>query len=283
MVFITLMPLLAAADEPKPVLVDDPQIRISRNHAMLSLTPQQADTVGRQVWQNETGGNRDAITAWNGAENFASLGIGHFIWFPTGLNSPFKESFPTLLKYLQKRGANLPRWLDASPIPPCPWNDRAEFKRHFHQPRMTELREFLLATVGLQAEFLVLRMQAALPDIIASTTDDDEKQHLHQQFNRVANASPDLYPLIDYINFKGEGTSQKEQYPNHQTGQPEGWGLKHVLLEMRGTSGDMSTVLAEFSNAAGQVLKRRVKNNPPNKRWLKGWLVRTKTYRYPLK
>ncbi|MCB1527640.1 MAG: hypothetical protein KDJ45_08060, partial [Hyphomicrobiaceae bacterium] len=60
------------------------------------------------------------------------------------------------------------------------------------------------------------------------------------------------------------------------------WGLKHVLLEMTGQSTSRDDVLGEFSDAAGYVLKRRIRNNPPNRRWQAGWLKRTETYRRPL-
>ena len=249
----------------------------------LTITPEQAAKVGHQVWRNETGGRRDDITAWNAAEDFASLGIGHFIWFPAGLKTRFKESFPSLLAFLQQRGADIPSWLDTSPAPPCPWTTRQDFKRNFHSAKMSGLRDMLHATVGLQAEYMALRMRAALPKMLATLTNDDDRRHVRQQFFRTARASPDLYPLIDYINFKGEGISPSETYPNIRTRAPEGWGLKHVLLAMSGTTSDPRSVLREFSAAASSTLLRRIRNNPPNKRWQRGWLARTDTYSRPLR
>jgi hypothetical protein len=52
---------------------------------------------------------------------------------------------------------------------------------------------------------------------------------------------------------------------------------------MKGTSPEQAVVLGEFADAAGYVLKRRIRNNPPNKRWEKGWLKRCETYRQPLR
>ena len=65
-----------------------------------ALTDKELDSIGRRVWQNECGGTRDGLTSWNTGEDFASLGIGHFIWYPKGQRGPFEESFPKLAKYL---------------------------------------------------------------------------------------------------------------------------------------------------------------------------------------
>lgn len=265
--------------DSRPLIGPELEAALSR----IELSAGAAEKVGRQVWLNETGGDRDMITAWNRAEDFASVGIGHFIWFPAGLETRFAESFPNVLRFMRARGARPPLWLDRDPAPPCPWASRMQFQRAFDGRQMRELRAFLHATVGLQAQYLALRMKEALPKILASLPSDAERAHVGAQFFRVVAASPDLYPLIDYINFKGEGIAPTEAYPNRETGVPEGWGLKHVLLHMRGTSSARAEVLAEFSEAAGHVLKRRIRNNPPNRRWEKGWLKRTATYRQPLR
>ncbi len=286
--FSTLILITLASVVMKPhQATAEPAPQVSTQTASLmpslKISPSNATKVGRQVWRNETGGNRDAITTWNAAENFASVGIGHFIWFPEGLETRFEESFPKMLNYLRGRGAKLPAWLDQPKVPPCPWTSRNDFYRSFQSPQMVELRRFLLDTVGLQTEYLALRMQAALPIILDTLPRPQDRAHVREQFIRVATASPDLYPLIDYINFKGEGISPSETYPNATTGVPEGWGLKHVLLEMRGKSLTRSDVLKAFADAAGYVLKRRIRNNPANKRWKRGWLKRVNTYRRPLR
>ncbi len=44
-------------------------------------------------------------------------------------------------------------------------------------------------------------------------------------------ASPNgVYALVDYVNFKGEGTLATERYQDH------GWGLLQVLEGMKGRS-----------------------------------------------
>lgn len=249
----------------------------------LELSPRAAARVGKQVWLNETGGDRDAITSWNRGEDFASLGIGHFIWFPAGLKTPFAESFPKVANFLRERGAKLPDWLDKPKIPACPWTSRAQFQAEFQAQEMRALRAFLLSTVPLQAEYLALRMRESLPKILATIDRPEDRVRARQQFIRVVKASSDLYPLIDYVNFKGEGIVESETFVNAKTGAREGWGLKHVLLAMKGRVTDRRHALDDFADAARFVLLRRIANNPPSARWRRGWLVRVATYRRPLK
>src|ERR1700720_3277507 len=64
----------------------------------IHLSDLQAERIGRRLWENESGGTIAGLTAWNLGEDFASLGIGHFIWYPAGKRGPFAESFPPLLR-----------------------------------------------------------------------------------------------------------------------------------------------------------------------------------------
>src|SRR5438105_5848637 len=105
--------------------------------------------IGRKVWLNECNGSVVGLTSWNEGEDFASLGIGHFIWYPKGRRGPFEESFPKLLRFLEARGIKPPAWIANAEA--CPWNSRAEFQRDSRSSRMTELRAFLASTVPLQA------------------------------------------------------------------------------------------------------------------------------------
>src|SRR5262245_7101067 len=74
----------------------------------ITLSHSDALKVGKRVWQNECGGTISGLTSWNQGENFASLGIGHFIWYPKGRRGPFEESFPKLVSFVSNRGAKLP-------------------------------------------------------------------------------------------------------------------------------------------------------------------------------
>src|SRR5690606_38477757 len=72
------------------------------------LNETQKAAVGRKIWQNESGGTVDGLTAWNAGEEFPSLGIGHFIWYPAGFKGPFEESWPAFISFALQRGANPP-------------------------------------------------------------------------------------------------------------------------------------------------------------------------------
>jgi hypothetical protein len=248
----------------------------------LVLSADVARKIGQKIWLNETGGKVDAITSWNANEDFASLGIGHFIWFPLGKWLPFEESFPSLLEFMRKKNAHLPAWLNQTQIPANPWTSRAEFKRNFNSPQMRELRQFLLDTVTEQTQFLVARAQGAMEKILKNTPDATEREHIVAQFSRVVRGCEDLYPLIDYINFKGEGTNPNETAADKQTGQRHGWGLKQVLLTMNGDSTDPKSVRAAFADAVQTVLQRRIRNLPANRVFEVGWLRRADTYRRPI-
>ena len=241
-----------------------------------------ANKVGHKIWINETRGDRNAITSWNANEEFASLGIGHFIWFPAGKKAPFYESFPRMLEFLRQQNARLPPWLDRTPIPPCPWVSRTDFIKNFNSPQMTQLRKFLLDTVAEQTQFLVMRAQSAIDKILDSTPESNEREHIITQLTRIVQASKDLYPLIDYVNFKGEGTDPAETALDKETGERQGWGLKQVLLKMNGTANEPMAVLAEFADAAQFVLLQRIRNIPANRIWEVGWLCRVETYRRPI-
>ena len=241
-----------------------------------------AKQIGQKIWLNETGGRREAITSWNANEEFASLGIGHFIWFPIGKWLPYEESFPALLEFMRRKNVRLPAWLDQTQIPANPWTSRAEFRKHANSPRMNELRQLMLDTVAEQTQFMMARAQGAMEKILKTTPDGAEREHIVIQFTRVVRAGENFYPLIDYINFKGEGTNPNEAAMNRETGRRQGWGLKQVLLRMNGVTGDPKAVRAEFADAAQFVLQQRIRNLPSNRVFETGWLRRVATYRRPL-
>ena len=140
----------------------------------------------------------------------------------------------------------------------------------FRSPKMEELRALLADTVGLQADFAAQRLEAALPGMLAAAPVAD-RDKIRANFYRVADAPGGLYALMDYVNFKGEGTSPSERYNG------EGWGLLQVLAGMTGSG----SPVADFSRSADRVLTRRVELSPSargEKRWLPGWRNRLATY-----
>jgi len=242
----------------------------------IQLPSQDAATIGRKIWQNECGGTVEGLTSWNVGEDFASLGIGHFIWYVPGRRGPFEESFPKLLTYMKGRQVAVPGWLLAARG--CPWPNRAAFMADRNSPRMKELRAFLSHTVGVQTDFIVLRLEQALPKMLAATPAKADRDRLKANFYQVAQTRGGIYALIDYVNFKGEGVKREERYKG------QGWGLRDVLLEMRETPGGRASAV-EFGESAKRVLKRRIGNSPPERgenRWLKGWMNRCESYKQAL-
>jgi len=238
--------------------------------AAVAISSAEAEEIGRRLWRNEAGGTIAGLTSWNAGENFASLGIGHFIWYPVGIRGPFEESFPGLLEYFRARGVPLPEWLEGARG--CPWATRAAFLADQQGPRMRELRSLLSEHIGLQAQFAVGRLQKALPKMLVAAA-PGERERVRRRFEELAAIPQGQYALVDYVNFKGEGTSQSERYAGR------GWGLLQVLSRM-----EDGPVLNAFSRAAEETLVERVRNAPPERheeRWLPGWRNRVRTYRAP--
>jgi hypothetical protein len=239
-----------------------------------SLTPEQAMVIGVKVWQNECGGTLEGITAWNQGEEFASLGIGHFIWYPHHKNGPFEETFPRLLQFLKENGIEIPRWLEDSLG--CPWKTRDEFQRalRIQSKQIVELRRLLQKTIALQTQFLSLRLEKALPQLLAQCP-EEKRAKIQASFDQIQKQHNGSYVLLDYVNFKGYGTSPKEQYNG------SGWGLFQVLDRMQ----ENSDPIAEFVKAAKGILEERVQNSPVERnenRFLLGWLNRLDSYLKPL-
>ena len=238
---------------------------------LVRISDADARRIGKRIWQNESNGTVAGLTAWNAGENFASLGIGHFIWYPQGVHGPFDESFPKLLAFARERDVAIPAWLNQSSA--CPWNARAEFSGAQNSEQMRELRQFLSRTIDLQAQFMVARLQQSLAKMLDEAAPAD-RANVERQFARVASTPHGCYALVDYVNFKGEGVLHTERYRG------EGWGLLQVLEQMHGSENGPSAA-REFSSSAAAMLRRRVQNSPPERheaRWLPGWLNRVHSY-----
>jgi hypothetical protein len=239
---------------------------ISTQAAEIQLTNAQALEIGKRIWKNECAGTVSGLTSWNKGEDFPSLGIAHFIWYPPGNRGPFEESWPGLAKFLKTRGAPVQDWM----LGPCPWKNRAAFMADLDGPRLSSLRQMLAATVADQARYAAMRLEGALPKILAAAP-AEKRARIAANFSRVAAEPLGYYALMDYVNFKGEGVSPAERYNG------QGWGLLQVLETMPASG----NALPEFAKAADIVLTRRVKNSPPARneaKWLPGWRNRLSTY-----
>ena len=236
----------------------------------LQLNAAQKQLIGQRIWQNEGLGKIQNLTVWNKGEDFPSFGIGHFIWYPPNVEHTFTESFPQFLNYANSNGTPLPSWLKDAVI--NPWSNRQQFYNEINSPKMTALREFLVGSFDLQVGFILARMNKALPRILA-TLSHKEQTIIQQRFETITQTPAGVFALIDYINFKGEGISEKERY------QGQGWGLLQVLQNIDPNNPDL---LSAFVHAADKVLTRRVHNAPRDESiWLKGWRNRLQGYLEP--
>ena len=91
----------------------------------IHLSQKDANYVAKKVWQNEGAGKDKYLVWWNKGEDFASVGIGHFIWFSKGHSERFREVFPMYVDFMAKKGEKLPSWLHTNTA--FPWKTKAEF------------------------------------------------------------------------------------------------------------------------------------------------------------
>jgi hypothetical protein len=230
--------------------------------------------IANKVFMNETSGNYENLVFWSPREEFLSLGIAHFIWYPEGYSGSYTETFPDLIRYFRQHAEPVPDWLVSQIERGAPWYSRQHFVDARHSQQVRDLHDLMSRTMNLQANFMADRLEKALPEI-SSHLSSWERDRVIAHYRAVESSHRGLYPLLDYVNFKGEGISSTERY------QGQGWGLLQVLREMRDVqAGDQA--LNEFTRAAELVLRRRVYNAPPARnedRFLPGWMHRINTYR----
>lgn len=244
----------------------------------IKLSPKQANYIAQKVWQNEGAGKDKYLIWWNKGEDFASLGIGHAIWFPKGHTERFREVFPMMVSFMQKRGVSMPSWL--TPQSDFPWQTKVAFNKakSTNTKKYKELFSLLKSTFGYQAEFMAERLSKALPTMLESIDDKKKQETIKRRFHEVMHNKDGsvnergLYVLLDYTNFKGEGTLKSERYKG------QGWGLLQVLWNL---DDKVANKQKAFAQSASRMLSRRIGNSPPargEERWRKGWNVRLTTY-----
>ena len=260
--------LSASKKKSKPVQTS---VSTEKKDIFANISRSELNAIGEKIFKNEAAGKKENLVYWNEGENFPSLGIGHFIWYKQGEPGIFEESFPQLTEFLKSKNVKLPKIMTENKY--SPWKDRQELinLKTKKNPDIEELTNFLYDNKDLQIMFIFKRLEASLEKMMAVSSN---KENVRKQFYRVASSPNGLYPLIDYVNFKGEGTNPKERYNG------QGWGLLQVLENMKGTETGKAA-LTEFSNSAKFVLQRRVNNSDPSKnerKWLQGWFNRCNTY-----
>ena len=262
--------LSASKKKSKPVQTS---VSTEKKDIFANISRSELNAIGEKIFKNEAAGKKENLVYWNEGENFPSLGIGHFIWYKQGEPGIFEESFPQLIEFLKSKNVKLPKIMAENKY--SPWKDRQELinlkTKKIPDTDIEELTNFLYENKDLQIMFIFKRLESSLEKMLAVSND---RENVRKQFYRVASSPNGLYPLIDYVNFKGEGTNPKERYNG------QGWGLLQVLENMKGTETGKSA-LTEFSNSAKFVLQRRVNNSDPSKKerkWLQGWFNRCNTY-----
>lgn len=262
--------LSASKKKSKPVQTS---VSTEKKDIFANISRSELNAIGEKIFKNEAAGKKENLVYWNEGENFPSLGIGHFIWYKQGEPGIFEESFPQLVEFLKSKNVKLPKIMAENKY--SPWKDRQELinlkTKKIPDTDIEELTNFLYDNKDLQIMFIFKRLESSLEKMLAVFND---RENVRKQFYRVASSPNGLYPLIDYVNFKGEGTNPKERYNG------QGWGLLQVLENMKGTETGKSA-LTEFSNSAKFVLQRRVNNSDPSKnerKWLQGWFNRCNTY-----
>lgn len=246
--------------------------------ADVKITKEQADYIAKKVWQNEGALQDKYLVHWNDGEDFASLGIGHFIWFSKGHTEKFREVFPLFLKFMEENNATMPKWLSSKT--PCPWNSKTELfaAKAKNDKQYLELFDFLKQNMHYQAMYMSKRAFDALPLMLSTLKDEKTKKIIRDRYNKILyndNGTVNehgLYILIDYVNFKGEGTLTSERYND------QGWGLLQVLENLDYKEKDR---FKAFSDSAKAMLSLRIKNSPKargEERWRIGWNKRLDTY-----
>lgn len=239
--------------------------------AFADLSKQALHEIGLKVWQNECRGTLDGLISWNENEEFPSLGIGHFIWYPENTPKKFTETFPALVDFLVEKlkdtDKEIPSWIKSKKG--FPWKTREEFLKEKRSKKMLQLRDLLSDTLELQISFLLERFKLAEAEL-APHLSEMQKAYLE----KLKGSEKGAYALIDYSHFKGTGLSEAERYRG------EGWGLLQVLQQMPDGLND-DQLIQEFVTGGKKVLARRVKNAPIHRKeeqWLKGWNQRLETY-----
>lgn len=182
-----------------------------------------AQKIGEQIWRNEGAGKRDNLIVWNPGEDFPSLGIGHFIWHSAYRPSNFNATFNELISFLEKKGATIPEWvIQAQKDGGAPWKNREDFLRVKENEPVEQLRALLDITKDLQTQFIIERLDKALASI-TNIAPRAKKAHVKKMIALLKKSPQGMYVLIDYLNFKGQGTDPQERYNGC------GWGLLQVL------------------------------------------------------
>ena len=278
---VALLYLLAGPDGVKRDGSGEPKQPDQKAEVKLDLpvlSDADFDWIAARIYQNEALSQARYLTFWGKGEDFPSFGIGHFIWFPDGVDAPFDEMFPDMVSFVKQRSMTdpaMPVWLSELTPFHAPWTDKQQFDQAWSSGEMTELRDWLEATAQLQARFIVATFSQRWRDL---ELPEGQKQPMTMLLQEMADTAEGLFAIIDYYNFKGLGVNPRERY------QDQGWGLIQVLQAMAQSRADEEgcvDLVEQFRQAAAGRLSLRVENSPAERnesRWLEGWHTRLQGY-----
>ncbi len=245
-----------------------------------TLSLGELEWVGQRIYMNECAAKPENLLHWNKGEEFPSLGIGHFIWYPQNVSGPFTQTFPQMVDYVGQF-VRPPVWLiqlKQSHSFKAPWQSAAEFAEFKTSNQAKKLQNWLLHTKAYQAEFITTQFNKKLA-LYFQTHGNQQQADLKHLVARLQKFKAGRFALIDYVNFKGVGDI-KEAYQGEQ------WGLISVLQQLiKDTPNHQQlshqVLLNQFVAAAKKRLALRVELSPPargEQRWLKGWFKRLDGY-----
>jgi hypothetical protein len=240
------------------------------------------------------------MISWD-ERGFAYVGVCEAIWYPEtpDKDKKFLGDWPAFCESLKEQGIDVP---DLA-LAPAPWHSQEELNADLEnlnksdeeiadpdqinrKHQLSELVNFLKREDVIKSEYgsRVDRLEKAIdPNSESSILKDlppGKAEIIKANFNLVAHIKPDarrpvgLYALVDYCNFKGEGTAPAERYNT------EPWGLGEVLFLMNDLRSDEKTLndyvaalrlgdvdttkisdMELFVIAAAKALDNRIENN----------------------
>lgn len=214
---------------------------------------------------------------------YVGIGLGSFIWYGDKNHENYVEDWPAVAQALQSHGVPLPYWA----LGACPWSTEAEFTAA-NTPGSPYYDEIQTLNQTLQTDPVALDIQFRFgpwarllrgvtpwsdtpadymfgydpvksPNAIISLA-PGEAELVGANFSAIAAVKDEaghplgLYALMDYDNFKGEGTCVTEI---HNT---QHWGELSVLKNMGALDQQQKDPLTSFINSGLDVLHARIVN-----------------------
>ena len=83
------------------------------------------------------------------------------------------------MAFFEQQGVNIPSWLKKTPD--SPWRSREAFYKDIDSAKMKSLRALLKQTISQQIQFVIKRLEGALPQMLAILPTEERREHVRQQ------------------------------------------------------------------------------------------------------